>query len=208
MSERKVRYGRFLWALLVAGVCLLAWLTEPTTLKFKPDIIKELPTMFGYLVLISLFVERAIEVFLPAWRSAGADELDREITSINNRIADSIEASANKYVVAPPDRAKIERLKDECEALEMKRTRYKSNSRFTSRWLGLGIGVLVAFVGVRVLANIVDISALTGSQKGIFVVVDILLTGAVLAGGSEAINKIMKVYNSFMTSTADKAKPQ
>ena len=93
MPEQKVIVGRLLWTLLVAGVCLLAWLTEPTTLKFKPDIIKELPTMFGYLVLISLFVERAIEVFLSAWRSAGADELDREISSINKRIADSIEAA-------------------------------------------------------------------------------------------------------------------
>ena len=99
----------------------------------------------------------------------------------------------------------IERLKGELGSLEMERTRYRADSRFISQWLGLGIGVLVALVGVRVLGNIVDISTLTGPQVGIFVVVDIMLTGAVLAGGSEAINKIMKVYNSFMISTAEKA---
>ena len=202
MSEQKGSYRRLGGVLLLVGVCLVAWFMKPVTLKFGHDILKDLPTMFGYLVLISLFVERAIEVFLSAWRSAGADELDRKLTSISKRIADSIEA------VDSPDRIETELLKDEFESLEMERTRYKSDSRLISRWLGLGIGILVAFVGVRVLSNIVDISTLKESQEGIFIIVDILLTGAVLAGGSEAINKIMKVYNSFMTSTADKAKPQ
>lgn len=43
-------------------------------------------------------------------------------------------------------------------------------------------------------------------NSGAFRTIDIVLTGSVLAGGSEAINKIMKVYTTFMQTTADKAK--
>ena len=54
--------------------------------------------------------------------------------------------------------------------------------------------------------NIVDINSITGVQQHIFVAVDILITGSVLAGGSEAFNKIMKIYNNIMNSTAEKVK--
>lgn len=149
--------------------------------------------MFGYLLLISLFVERAIEVFLSAWRSGRADELDIEIANLNKQVAGSAKTTAEK-------------LKLNLQSLEKDRTVYRAGSRFIAQWLGLGIGVLVALVGVRVLGNIVDITTLSKEQEAAFVVVDVLLTGAVLAGGSEAINKIMKVYNSFMIKTAEKAK--
>jgi hypothetical protein len=49
------------------------------------------------------------------------------------------------------------------------------------------------------LGAILNESTLTGYQANLFIVVDVMLTGAVLAGGSEAINRIMKLYNSAMT---------
>ena len=51
---------------------------------------------------------------------------------------------------------------------------------------------------MRVLGNILESNNLSGCEKSIFVLVDILFTGLVLAGGSDAINKIFKLYNSFM----------
>lgn len=126
-------------------------------------------------------------------RSGRADELDIEIANLNKQVAGSAKTTAEK-------------LKLNLQSLKKDRTVYRAGSRFIAQWLGLGIGVLVALVGVRVLGNIVDITTLSKAQEAAFVVVDVLLTGAVLAGGSEAINKIMKVYNSFMIKTAEKAK--
>ena len=99
-------------------------------------------------------------------------------------------------------------MKEELEGLERERTAYSAKSRFIAQWFGLGLGMFVSLVGIRVLGNIVDINSLTGKHRSAFVVVDIILTGAVLAGGSEAINKIMKIYNSVMNSTAKKASTQ
>lgn len=206
MSNQRNGYIR-LWGLfMLIVVCALGWFNMPVSLKFGNDVLKDLPTMFGYLVLISLFVERTIEVFLSAWRSQEADELDLEIGNKKKRIEESIKPSAGQQGDADPGREAIKELKKELEDLEKERTIYRAKSRFIAQWLGLGIGMLVSLVGVRVLGNIVDISTLTAKHKGAFIVVDIMLTGAVLAGGSEAINKIMKIYNSFMNSTAEKAR--
>ena len=207
-KERKRKYRRILWALLVAGIISIGWFAKPATLKFSGDILKDLPTMFGYLVLISLFVERAIEVFLSAWRSGGADKLDREIAGKKKQISEIVEAAGGLPRDPSPEFTKLEELNGELDSLDAERTRYRADSRFVSQWLGLGIGVLVALVGVRVLGNIVDVASVTDGQVGLFYIVDILLTGAVLAGGSEAINKIMKLYNGFMTSLADKQDPK
>ena len=89
----------------------------------------------------------------------------------------------------------------------MERTLYRAESRHISLWLGLSISWLVALVGVRVLGNMVSMDSLTDANIGMFTVVDIFITGAVIAGGSDAINKIMKVYNNFMNSAANKQKP-
>ncbi len=200
MSSQKNRYIRFCGLGMLVVVGALGWFKTPVSLKFGNDILKDLPTMFGYLVLVSLFVERAIEVFLSAWRSQEADELDLKIGNQKKRIEESIKPSDGQQGDAVPDRKAIKTLED----LEERRTIYSAKSRFIAQWLGLGIGILVSLVGVRVLGNIVDTSALTAKREGAFIVVDIMLTGAVLAGGSEAINKIMKIYNSFMNSTEKK----
>jgi len=198
MAEKTGGGSRLWGGLMLVSIAVIAWFTKPTALAFGQNILKDLTSMLGYLMLMSLFVERTIEVFLSAWRSAGADQLDREITETGKRI---VESSATSL-----DNGDLPQLKKELRSLDMKRTEYRADSRYISQWLGLGIGVLVALVGVRTLGNIVVVSGASELQVGIFVIVDIVLTGAVLAGGSEAINKIMKVYNSFMISTAEKAK--
>lgn len=200
----KTRYSRFWGVLPLLIILSSSWYLNPLSLKFQEGGLKNLPMIFGYLVLISLFVERAIEVFLSAWRSSGADELDRKIEITKNSI--------DAFIKSHPD-AKEAIEKDEYRAMnaeltsaETKRSQYRADSRFISQWFGLGIGIVIGFVGVRFLDSIVNTTTLSGVQQSIFVMVDIVLTGAVIAGGSESINKIMKAYNSFMDSTVKKTK--
>jgi len=81
----------------------------------------------------------------------------------------------------------------------------------------MAVGVLTAAVGFRFLYQIVDFdqAALPESQTGWFIFADVLLTGAILAGGSKAIHSIFlvvvqlqtvplpifSVYETFMNST-------
>ena len=150
--------------------------------------------MFGYLLLLSLIVERAIEVFLSTTRGNRAQELDDQIEALTEEIQGLGEGDDLKT-----KRAELTDKKKE-------RAAYRIRSRCAAQWLGLVIGIMVAIAGVRILGNLVEPKSLialkdstTGAwQVNFFILVDVLLTGAVLAGGSEAINRITKRFNNFM----------
>lgn len=163
-------------------------------MEFDPHLVEKLPLVLGYLLLISLFVERAIEMFLSAWRSEAADKKDLEIKHLNEKInAVGGKSIENRDVVYK-----------ELKKLEAERSQYSAKSRTYALWAGLIIGALISLIGIRTLNNIIVVKDLAGIQKQLFISVDILLTASVLAGGSEAINKLMKVYNSFMNTTIKK----
>lgn len=202
MIDRNSGMTRLWGVLIIIVIAVVSWHFRPGGLEFDNELTKDFPTLFGYLVLISMFLERAIEVFLSAWRSQGADILDnkikksRSIIEASNDPESNIKLSTGEFV----------ELINNLSELQDERVIYSAHSRFIAQWMGLGMGFLVSLVGVRVLGNIMSTSSLSSDQLGVFTVVDILLTGAVLAGGSEAINKIMKVYNSFMSNTEKKNK--
>ena len=96
---------------------------------------------------------------------------------------------------------------------------FAARTRKVTTWIGLVVGIFTSAVGFRFLAQIVDLTViykpadkLVSKQFGWFVVADILLTGAVLAGGSKLVHEIFAVYESFMQSTqkslSDKSKTQ
>lgn len=194
MKQNNIRIYGMLALLAVAGA---SYLLAFDALQFKSGASVNVPSLFGYFVLISAFVERSIEMFLSAWRSQGADNLDRDLEKKQKAYQEALGKNINP---------ETESLKKELEAAEDKRLDYRIDSRFMALWIGLVIGVIVSLVGVRLLGNILEQNPNNGLHGGFFVAVDVLLTGSILAGGSEAVNKIMKVYNNIMSATAEKVK--
>ncbi len=184
--------------ILIGIILAVSWLLGIGTLSFKPDALTNLPSLFGYFLLISIFVERAIEVFLSAWRSSEADSLDRQIARGKGILDDKDEVQK-----LTPE--KVTELKDQIGNLVDERTRYRAKSRSMAQWMGLVFGGVVSMIGVRLLGNLVEAESLAGIQKNMFIIVDVFITGIVLAGGSDAFNRIMKVYNSIMDTTAYRA---
>lgn len=185
-----------------ALVILAAYYYETSALSLKPDLdITHLPQLFGFLVLISLFVERAIEFVLSLWRSAEADYLDRNIETLKEKIAIPTEESVEARV----DKVK---LTHKLEALEDERVDFKADSRLAALWTGVIIGVFVSLVGVRIMGSVFEAPASSHVfHSRAFIIVDVLLTGLVLAGGSSAIHKIMCLYDSAMNkATANNKK--
>ncbi|MEC4723985.1 hypothetical protein HWQ46_00265 [Shewanella sp. D64] len=202
MMNNETKYSR-VWGVLVVIVILgVAWKVQPITLTLA-DPVEKAASLLGTLIFLSLFIERAIEVFLSAWRSTGADELDRTIAS--RKLALEKFVSLQPDDVATQESTQYQNLSASLEEIEKERAEYRAGSRFISQWLGLGIGMMIAFIGIRIIGTIVEPPVLKGSQKALFLIVDIVFTGAVLAGGSESINKIMKVYNNAMVQTIKKS---
>lgn len=163
-------------------------------LAMKPDFdIFNLSQFFGFLILISLFVERATEFFLSLIRSAEADRQDRKISKLRSNLTNLIKTDPGNV----QDR---EKLIDKIEDAQDDRTDYRAESRLIALWSGIIIGIFVSMAGVRILGYVFEVPSDTETMHfRIFILTDVLLTGSVLAGGSQAINKIMKVYNSFMS---------
>ncbi len=116
--------------------------------------------------------------------------MDRQLKTLKLEI-DQLNAS-----VAAADPLLHSKL-DVYEQTREARAVYSSETRSAALWLGFCIGVALALVGVRVLGSIFSDQLLSDMQLNLFVWVDILFTGSVLAGGSEGMHQIMKIYNSF-----------
>ncbi|WP_026971813.1 hypothetical protein [Aliagarivorans marinus] len=187
---------------LVVAILAVSYQLSPQPLAFDARGLSNLPSIFGYLIMLSLIVERAIEVLLSAWRSAGADKLDGEIEQLAERLS-TLPEDCGDGSASGDER---QQLSEQLRAVKCQRALYRVHSRQISQWLGMGIGVLLGLVGVRVLGNMVSVVEVSDLQARLFVVVDVLITGAVLAGGSESVNRIMKLYNRFMDATAQRTK--
>lgn len=171
--------------LFVMVLALLGLYLQPTGLAWRTQPLLVLPMVFGYVLLICLFLERAIEVFLSALRGGGADMLDLQLEELAG--------------LAAPTAAQQERW----HQLQRERSAYRSHSRLIAQQMGLCFGLIVALVGVRILDQLVAETP-AGIQGRMFVMVDVLLTGSVLAGGSDAVNKLTKAYSQLMASVATK----
>ena len=164
--------------------------------------------MLASLFLVALIMERALDVVLTTTRAADGEEIDREISRLTAEIAD-----IDKLTTAAKKTKQSQRDRDQkClqESLET-RSAQSDETRRVAMWASLVIGVLVSAAGFRALATLLDPASLQGLQpfQGATVqVIDVLLTGGLLAGGSDGIHKLMDAYRNFFEGKSKKAKGQ
>ena len=197
---------------IIAVLGVLTYQQKPTPILFNTsELFSVAPAMFGYLLFLSLLVERAIEVILTATRGIMAQQMDDQITELNERLVDhTLKETSDKKEEPLSDNSSnqqsISTLLDQLAILKRERAAYRIRSRCVALWLGLIIGIVVSITGVRILGNLVEVEALmalSGTpdqwQINFFILIDVILTGAVLAGGSDAINRMTKRFNHFMS---------
>ncbi len=190
----KITNSGILW-IVIAGLLIITtpiWAHESLDLgEFKTS---KLFPLLSSLLLIALFVERTLEVFLTTWRGPVAAGKDRDIELKNKEIS-------NMESQVPKETDEIDGARDELKEFVKGREEYRMQTRSLSLGLGLFAGVLVSAVGIRALRELVASVPAEGLQAIFFNFVDIVLTGCLIAGGSDGIHKISELYNSFIGST-------
>jgi hypothetical protein len=184
--------------LLLAAGLVLAWNTGH--LRTKPDfkvsdiVTKVLPTFF----VLALFVERTLEVFITAWR--GQDTVKRE---------NDLKALKESTVLSPPDPALTDQIKDKANWV----AEYKCETQAIALRSALVLGILIAAVGMRLFNTFVDdpVNARSDSpwanlEMGTFHILDVLVSGGIIGGGSDAVHKMMNIITEFLDATARKVK--
>jgi hypothetical protein len=190
----------FLIAPLVGILSLPVWLA-PAHIVFKDFGLTDVVNLLAVLFLVALLAERALEIFVATWRSPEASQLDLAVRTC--------EQDADRLQARPePDPSALRDARVALEEAKSQELRYKCGTRQAALWAGLALGFLVSGVGVRALETLVDpaLSGWSASQSAAFRLVDVLLTGGVIAGGSEGIHRIATVFDSFMSATAKRAK--
>ena len=183
------------WLLIALALSLPLWLTPNslTVTKFTPADVSRLLT---FPLLVALFLERALEVFVNTWRSPQADLLDLQLKQAKEKLTST-----------PTDTAALNTVSAVPEAL----LTYRAETRRLAMWAALILGFTVSAIGIRTLQPLIEpgtLEKLPKIQVGAFRLLDVFLTGGLIAGGSQGIHKITQVFSDFMDATSEKSKKQ
>ena len=169
-------------AIAVAATCLTFGGRAPA-----PDL-TAFGTLLGTLLFASAILERALDVWLSMMMGAKADNLDNQIRTLKAQIESAPAGSAQSLQAA-------------LEPVLKERTAHQVATRKLAAPVALFAGTIISAIGLRSLQPLFDKadSAWTRTAQGhLFVAVDVLLTGTLLAGGSDGIHWIVALYRDWM----------
>jgi hypothetical protein len=174
------RFAKYTVSLATLGlVAIFAWcifraLTFKNTGSLSLDGSQQRwPSIVVSLTIVAAIVERATEVIVMVFRDRGAEELqERADTAPDAKASADPDAKTNKEVLGA----------------------YQAATKEFALPVAFSFGLLAALAGVRALHPLLaDPHAATGR---LFAVLDIIITGAMLAGGSEGVHRIANVVTS------------
>lgn len=177
--SRSIRFTSAVLGLTAILAVVFAVSGEAAILQFWPldgaaDFMQRVTPLF----IVALFVERALEVFITAWR--GKEEQVRK--AMRKTTLGQATPEENTQLIE-----------------------YKCETQRVAFAAAISVGIVVSAIGIRALALFIypdQIEALAGWQRWVFTSVDIVVTGAVIGGGADGLHKIVKVFTTFFDSTS------
>lgn len=183
---------------ITLGLLVVTAVLTPLPLTFRDfepsDTLRTLTALFT----ISLVLERALEVFVSTWRKPDAEALCLTIRRSRRRLREAKAAGVG-----------IEAAAASLRKLEEEEQKYRTGTHIFALRLGFLFGIAVATVGIRALEGLLAPGSLQTAAMGqsiAFRAVDVLMTGGVIAGGSEAIHKLIQLFTAFMEATTKRVK--
>jgi hypothetical protein len=174
----------------VAAICVVLTLwTRPMSFKEFP--MESLVGFIAKLWAIAFFVERFVEVLLTPWR-------DPERHRMTARLK---QAKAKPENGQPDSVGEISNCENElCE--------YKGQTMQIAFLVALALGMTISAFGLRGLEFFVDPNSMRTSSVQMFVFrgLDVLVTGALLAGKAEGLHKMISVFTSQLDKAAERVK--
>ena len=195
--------------LVVVGVCVVypVWSARaPSPVDFKPLTPQAFAGLIGWLFVVALFVERAVEVVVMIFRDQQADQLDEAEEHAVRVVKTAIKKAAALAVdntAAPADKKAaadaIEAVRPALVTARQDKLVYRAETKEIALLISFIFSVFVSLAGVRALHGLLLDATPTGN---LFTAADIVVTGAMLAGGSEGIHRMANALTSFMDSVS------
>ena len=178
-------------------ICVLAAILIPGALGYGTLEISDLVILLFFLLFISLVIERAIEAILNGWRRRGKQERKLELKQLKNKIEREKDDQKKEELLIKKD--------DLTKCLDI----YTSVNRTLALLMGLGLGIVVSALGIRILQPLVDpesVANMSALHQKFFAGVDIFVTGALIGGGSNGIHRILDTVLSWSDKVSAKNK--
>jgi len=173
----------------VAAICMVLTLwTRPMSFKELP--MEALLALFAKLITIALFIERTVEVLLTPWRGLESHRMTARVKQAK--------AKAEKGEV---DSVAVSNAEEEL-------TEFKDRTRRIAFLMALALGMTISAVGFRGLEFFVDPNSIREPSEQLiaFRVLDVLVTGALLAGKAEGLHRMVSVFTSQLDKSTERVK--
>jgi hypothetical protein len=184
-----------------AGLLSLPVWLAPGRVVFKEFGVADVAQLMTILFVVTVLAERALEIFVGTWRGATATQHEITLRTLAQEVT-------RLEQLPPAEAGALAEARGALEKARRQEQQYRCGTRQVALWAGLGLGLLVSGVGLRALETLIDpaLSGWSASQGAAFRLVDVVLTGGVIAGGSEGIHRVATVFDNFMNTTAKRAK--
>ena len=167
----------------------------------------EVMSLLGSVFVVTLFVERAQEVILTNWRAYGSEALDLAIRVQEQRVLRLERGEPGQQESGQQstgsDAGSLTEARQRLDELCQDKLRYRARTRIYALRIGVIMGVAVSVAGLRTLGVLVPETAVMAFglvQQVIFHTMDVIITGGVIAGGSDGIHKMAEWYRLAMES--------
>jgi hypothetical protein len=186
-SEKNLLLFAF-FAIASLGVVLFAFFAMwwGLNLSVQPQTVAN---VLAPLVLTAAFIERAVEVIISPWRGPKADRLKALSTGKSK-----LTATEEEQRTAPDELKK-----------------HKDETTVYAFAAAVMFGLVAAMVGVRALWPFLGEQAMTtfksasAGQQGTFIVFDVVISAALMAGGANGFHSVMNAFTSFFDASAQKS---
>jgi hypothetical protein len=184
-----------LLAVVGALVVYPVWSNQaPPPVGFKPLTPQAFAGLIGWLFVVALFVERAVEVVVMIFRDQQSDQLDEAEEHAVRVVKTAIKKAAalagdNTAALA------VEAVRQALFTARQNKLVYRAETKEIALLISFVFSVFVSLAGVRALHGLLLDATPTGN---LFTVADIVVTGAMLAGGTEGIHRMANAFTSFM----------
>ena len=237
MPASAVQRSWWVVGILGAVVLVVAAWARSKGVPVKTDILAKTTDLLTSLFVITVFVERSLAVINDIWLGEEREKREREVARVQGRLnvarADIERAQAVRAAIAErspaapqPDAGQPQvviagQVETEMQTLQAEVTQLDGNLAAAAEavttiegkqdrlrlQLGFLFSLSISAVGVRTLAALLDIDAvsLSREQMAAFEAVDILLTAGLIAGGSTGINSIADLLGTYVEASRKRA---
>lgn len=198
--ERLLKWAPLILILILIWMVVAVWLFGRLpfgALAYEKDMQTVAPKLILALTVIAILMERSLAVINGAWFG---DETEQARGKLKAAMAANAMAAGQKRAgfadatVAPAAKAAAEAVGDAHQSL----AEVEAKKKRLRLVIGCLFGIAISAVGIRTLAGLV----VAEDHSAWFNLVDIILTGALLAGGSEGMAKVAELIRTAIDGTS------